>query len=127
MGDAPTGPVVDGEGERPTPATAGSILVEAGRRQLDNAGTWILAGLCWAAIAFGLVGLGFVFVLLMWTAAAGTGDNRGEQVGILAVAATLFAAAGLVVSIVFVRSFPDLRGRDASPHPDTEPVAVTPS
>ena len=101
MGDAPTGPVVDGEGERPTPATAGSILVEAGRRQLDNAGTWILAGLCWAAIAFGLVGLGYVFVLLMWTAAAGTGDNRGEQVGILAVAATLFAAVAIAVVLSF--------------------------
>jgi len=28
---------------------------------------------------------------------------------------------------VFVRAFPDLRGRDASPAPDTEPLAVTPS
>jgi hypothetical protein len=28
---------------------------------------------------------------------------------------------------VFHRSLPDLRGRDASPLPDTEPVAVQPS
>ena len=50
------------------------------------------------------------------------GDWRGAY-----FAATLFAAVGLVVSIVFVRSFPDLRHRDAAPAPDTEPLAVTPS
>ncbi|WES64855.1 MFS transporter [Microbacter sp. GSS18] len=38
------------------------------------------------------------------------------------VAATAFCVAGVLVSIVFVRGFPDLRGRDASPIPDTEPV-----
>jgi MFS family permease len=37
-------------------------------------------------------------------------------------AATGFAVLGVLVSVVFVRSFPDLRGRDASPIPDTEPV-----
>jgi len=37
-------------------------------------------------------------------------------------AATGFAVVGVIVSAVFVRSFPDLRGRDASPIPDTEPV-----
>ena len=37
-------------------------------------------------------------------------------------AATGFAMLGVLVSVVFVRSFPDLRGRDASPIPDTEPV-----
>ena len=35
-----------------------------------------------------------------------------------------FAAIGLLVAVVFVRGFPDLRGRDASPIPDTEPVPV---
>jgi len=38
------------------------------------------------------------------------------------VAATAFCAAGVLVSAVFVRGFPDLRGRDSSPIPDTEPV-----
>lgn len=38
------------------------------------------------------------------------------------VAATAFCVAGVLVSVVFVRGFPDLRGRDASPIPDTEPV-----
>jgi MFS family permease len=37
-------------------------------------------------------------------------------------AATGFAVVGFLVSAVFVRGFPDLRGRDASPIPDTEPV-----
>ena len=39
-------------------------------------------------------------------------------------AATGFAVVGVIVSAVFVRSFPDLRGRDASPIPDTEPVEI---
>ena len=30
----------------------------------------------------------------------------------------------LLVAVIFVRGFPDLRGRDASPIPDTEPVGV---
>ncbi len=38
------------------------------------------------------------------------------------VAAAAFAVAGFVVAAVFVRGFPDLRHRDASPIPDTEPV-----
>jgi MFS family permease len=33
-----------------------------------------------------------------------------------------FAAAGVIVSALFVRGFPDLRFRDPSPLPDTEPV-----
>jgi len=36
--------------------------------------------------------------------------------------AAMFAAAGLLVSAVFHRGFPDLRHRDPSPLPDTEPV-----
>ena len=34
------------------------------------------------------------------------------------------AAVGLLVAVAFVRWFPDLRGRDASPIPDTEPVTT---
>ena len=78
------------------------------------------------AEAFGWAGTGQLIGAAAGSAVAGflvdATDPRGAY-----LAATLFAAAGLVVSIVFVRSFPDLRGRDASPHPDTEPVAVTPS
>ena len=34
------------------------------------------------------------------------------------------AGVGFLVAVVFVRGFPDLRGRDASPIPDTEPVST---
>ena len=76
------------------------------------------------AEAFGWAGTGQLIGAAAGSAVAGflvdATDPRGAY-----LAATLFAAAGLVVSIVFVRSFPDLRHRDASPHPDTEPVSYT--
>ncbi|MBO9627370.1 MAG: MFS transporter [Microbacterium sp.] len=78
------------------------------------------------AEAFGWAGTGQLIGAAAGSAVAGflvdVSDPRGAY-----LAATLFAAVGLVVSIVFVRAFPDLRGRDASPRPDTEPLAVTPS
>jgi MFS family permease len=37
-------------------------------------------------------------------------------------AATAFAIVGTLVAVVCVRAFPDLRHRDPSPIPDTEPV-----
>lgn len=78
------------------------------------------------AEAFGWAGTGQLIGAAAGSAVAGflvdVGDWRGAY-----FAATLFAAAGLIVAVVFVRFFPDLRHRDASPHPDTEPVAVTPS
>ena len=36
----------------------------------------------------------------------------------------IFAITGALVATVFARGFPDLRGREASPMPDTEPVPV---
>jgi MFS family permease len=78
------------------------------------------------AEAFGWAGTGQLIGAAAGSAVAGflvdVGDWRGAY-----LAATIFAAVGLIVAIVFVRSFPDLRHRDASPHPDTEPLAVTPS
>jgi MFS family permease len=78
------------------------------------------------AEAFGWACTGQLIGAAAGSAVAGflvdVGDWRGAY-----LAATIFAAVGLLVSIVFVRSFPDLRHRDASPHPDTEPLAVTPS
>lgn len=78
------------------------------------------------AEAFGWAGTGQLIGAAAGSAVAGflvdVGDWRGAY-----FAATIFAAVGLLVSVVFVRSFPDLRHRDASPHPDTEPLAVTPS
>ncbi|WP_168429367.1 MFS transporter [Microbacterium sp. K24] len=78
------------------------------------------------AEAFGWAGTGQLIGAAAGSAVAGflvdLGDWRGAY-----FAATLFAAVGLIVAVVFVRSFPDLRHRDASPSPDTQPVAVTPS
>ncbi|WP_223628901.1 MFS transporter [Microbacterium sp. EST19A] len=78
------------------------------------------------AEAFGWAGTGQLIGAAAGSAVAGflvdSGDWRGAY-----FAATVFAAVGLIVAVVFVRAFPDLRHRDASPSPDTEPVAVTPS
>jgi len=41
--------------------------------------------------------------------------------------AVAFAVVGTLVPLLFRRHLPDLRGRDASPLPDTEPVPVQPS
>ena len=78
------------------------------------------------AEAFGWAGTGQLIGAAAGSAVAGflvdASDARGAY-----LAAVIFAAVGLVVSVVFVRTFPDLRHRDASPYPDTEPLAVTPS
>ncbi|WP_449408766.1 MFS transporter [Microbacterium maritypicum] len=78
------------------------------------------------AEAFGWTGTGQLIGAAAGSAVAGflvdATDPRGAY-----LAATIFAAAGLLVAVVFVRSFPDLRHRDAAPRPDTEPLAVTPS
>jgi hypothetical protein len=36
-------------------------------------------------------------------------------------------AIAVLIAVVFHRALPDLRGRDASPIPDTEPVPLQPS
>ncbi len=79
------------------------------------------------AEAFGWAGTGQLIGAAAGSAIAGflvdsTGGARGAY-----LAAVLFAIVGVVVAVVFVRAFPDLRHRDPSPFPDTEPVAVTPS
>jgi len=78
------------------------------------------------AEAFGWAGSGQLIGAAAGSAMAGfLVDLSGAGGAYLAGA--LFAIVGLIVSVVFVRSFPDLRHRDPSPYPDTEPVAVTPS
>lgn len=73
------------------------------------------------AEAFGWVGTGQLIGAAAGSAIAGflidATDARGAY-----IVATAFAVAGLLVAVAFVRGFPDLRGRDASPIPDTEPV-----
>jgi hypothetical protein len=66
----------------------------------------------------------------------GSADRRGPRLGVAGfliddvgpagayAAAAGFAILGAVVAAACVRGFLDLRGRDASPIPDTEPVPV---
>ncbi|MGN8024632.1 MFS transporter [Microbacterium sp. 22242] len=76
------------------------------------------------AEAYGWVGTGQLIGAAAGSAIAGfLIDSAHSPVG-ACLAAALFAAAALVVSVVFVRSFPDLRHRDASPLPDTEAVPL---
>lgn len=79
------------------------------------------------AEAFGWAGTGQLIGAAAGSAIAGflvdgTGGAHGAY-----IAAALFGIVGLTVSVAFVRALPDLRDRDPSPFPDTEPVAVTPS
>ncbi len=79
------------------------------------------------AEAFGWAGTGQLIGAAAGSAIAGflvdgTGGAQGSY-----LAAVLFAIVGVMVSVIFVRALPDLRDRDPSPFPDTEPVAVHPS
>jgi MFS family permease len=75
------------------------------------------------AEAFGWVGTGQLIGAAAGSAIAGfLIDGAGPRGAFITAAG--FAVVGLLVSIVFVRGFPDLRHRDASPIPDTEPVHI---
>lgn len=75
------------------------------------------------AEAYGWIATGQLIGAAAGSAVAGfLIDGVGPQGAIFAGAA--FAAVGMIVSMIFVRGFPDLRGRDASPIPDTEPVEI---
>ncbi|NLP82411.1 MFS transporter [Microbacterium sp. CFH 90308] len=73
------------------------------------------------AEAFGWIGTGQLIGAAAGSAIAGFLIDDIGPTGAY-VAAGGFAIAGLAVAIIFVRGFPDLRHRDASPIPDTEPV-----
>lgn len=73
------------------------------------------------AEAYGWIGTGQLIGAAAGSAVAGfLIDGIGPQGAY--TAAVAFAAVGTLVAIVCVRGFPDLRHRDASPIPDTEPV-----
>ncbi|NYF18492.1 MFS family permease [Microbacterium sp. AK009] len=75
------------------------------------------------AEAYGWIGTGQLIGAAAGSAVAGfLIDGVGPQGAYIAAAA--FAGVGFLVAVVFVRGFPDLRGRDASPIPDTEPVST---
>ena len=73
------------------------------------------------AEAFGWIGTGQLIGAAAGSAIAGFLIDDIGPTGAF-VAGGGFALAGLAVAIAFVRGFPDLRHRDASPIPDTEPV-----
>jgi MFS family permease len=75
------------------------------------------------AEAYGWVGSGQLIGAALGSAVAGLAiDAYGSFGGF--VAALIFATLGTVAAAVSTRAHPDLRDRDPSPLPDTEPVSV---
>jgi MFS family permease len=75
------------------------------------------------AEAYGWVGTGQLIGAALGSAAAGLLIDQNGAVGAFWAAAA-FALLGFLVPLLGKRWHPDLRGRDASPIPDTEPVQV---
>ncbi len=78
------------------------------------------------AEAYGWVGTGQLIGAALGSALAGFLIDANGPVGAF-WAAGAFALVGFAVAALAWRVHPDLRGRDASPIPDTEPVPVQPS
>lgn len=76
-----------------------------------------------SAEAFGWIGTGQLIGAAAGSAIAGFLIDGVGPVGAY-WAGTTFAVGGVIVAIVFVRVFPDLRHRDPTPLPDTEPVTT---
>jgi MFS family permease len=75
------------------------------------------------AEAYGWMGSGQLIGAAAGSAVAGFAiDGFGATGGF--ITAIAFGAVGLLVTIVFRGAHPDLRGVDASPIPDTEPVSI---
>jgi len=78
------------------------------------------------AEAYGWVGTGQLLGAALGSALAGfLIDASGPDGGFWTAAG--LAAAAVLLAAVFHRAIPDLRGRDASPIPDTEPIPMQPS
>ncbi|CAN5259048.1 hypothetical protein BH09ACT2_BH09ACT2_21440 [soil metagenome] len=77
------------------------------------------------AEAYGWVGTGQLIGAAIGSAVAGFMIDRFTAPGAFWVAAA-FAGLGFLIPTIFHRAHPDLRGRDASPIPDTEPIATHP-
>ncbi|WP_345763915.1 MFS transporter [Diaminobutyricibacter sp. McL0608] len=78
------------------------------------------------AEAYGWVGTGQLIGAALGSALAGFLIDANGPIGAF-WAASAFALVGFIVPALAHRWHPDLRGRDASPIPDTEPVPVQPS
>jgi MFS family permease len=77
------------------------------------------------AEAYGWVGTGQLIGAAIGSAVAGFLIDSFGAPGAFWVAAA-FAGVGFLIPTIFRRAHPDLRGRDASPIPDTEPIATHP-
>jgi predicted MFS family arabinose efflux permease len=78
------------------------------------------------AEAYGWVGTGQLLGAALGSAVAGfLIDAQGSRGGF--VTAGILIAVAVLLAVIFRRALPDLRGRDASPLPDTEPVPIQPS
>lgn len=75
------------------------------------------------AEAYGWIGTGQLIGAAAGSAVAGFLIDGVGEVGAY-WAAAIFAILGAIVAATCVRGFPDLRNRDVSPIPDTEPVPV---
>jgi MFS family permease len=78
------------------------------------------------AEAYGWVGTGQLIGAAIGSALAGFTIDAFGPTGAFVVAAVL-AIVGCIVPTLLSSWHPDLRGRDASPIPDTEPIGVQPS
>jgi MFS family permease len=78
------------------------------------------------AEAYGWVGTGQLIGAAAGSAIAGFFIDAGGPLGGFVVA-TVLAAIGALLATVLKSWHPDLRGRDSSPIPDTEPVPIQPS
>jgi MFS family permease len=78
------------------------------------------------AEAYGWVGTGQLIGAALGSAAAGFLIDANGAIGGFVAAASL-ALLGFIIPTIFRGSLPDLRGRDASPLADTEPVPIQPS
>ncbi|HWR86173.1 MAG TPA: MFS transporter [Rhodoglobus sp.] len=124
---------------------AGSILAIAAFDFWTLTGALVIAGFCIApaltvmfavvsasvrfsdtAEAYGWVGTGQLIGAAVGSAIAGfVIDGVGADGGLWVASGML--VLGTLIAVVFRRAIPDLRGRDASPIPDTEPVPTQPS
>ena len=143
LGHIPVGPWA--LARRMAVVAAGCILAIFAFDFWTLSGALIIAGLCIApalavmfaivsasvkfsdtAEAYGWVGTGQLIGAAIGSAIAGFLIDSAGAGGAFWTAAA-FAIVGMLVPLVFRRAHPDLRGRDASPIPDTEPVPIQPS